>query len=70
MIDIRNRIIQLIKKHGGVNSAATKVKVDPAYFVRLRDGERNNPGDETLAKLGLKKVVTYRLLSTSDNKKT
>lgn len=69
MLIIQNRIRELIKQYGGVNSAAINNGIDPAYFVRLRDGVKKNPSDETLAKLGLEKVITYRLLSKTDNKK-
>jgi len=39
--------------------AAYASDIDRAYWNRLLWGQLTNPSDETLKKLGLKKVVTY-----------
>ena len=53
------RIKELITEHGGLRQAARHLKCDPSYLLRLYDGEKTNPGEAVLKKLGLKKVVTY-----------
>ena len=53
------RIRELEMQHGGLRAAARVLKCDAAYLLRLRDGEKPNPGAAMLRKLGLKKVVTY-----------
>ena len=65
---IRERIESLIFQYGGVNAAAKATNVDAGYLVRLRDGEKQNPSFDTLKKLGLSKVVSFELLSNTDNK--
>ena len=47
-------VCRLIRKHGGVRSAGRALDVDPAYLYRLATGEKDNPSDATLKKLGLK----------------
>ena len=53
------RIAVLETEHGGLRAAARVIGCDPAYLLRLRDGEKSNPSDAMLKKLGLKKMVTY-----------
>jgi len=53
------RIRELEVQHGGLRAAARVLDCDAAYLLRLRDGEKRNPGAAMLRKLGLKKVVTY-----------
>lgn len=66
---LRSRIEALTEKYGGITKAGKAIKVDTGYLVRLRDGEKRNPSDETLFKLGLVKVITYKKLSNADKKK-
>lgn len=54
---LRDRIIELERKHGSLRAAARVLQIDPAYLLRLRDGEKTNPSATTLRKLKLKKVV-------------
>ena len=56
---LRERILELEDRHGGLRAAARAIGIDQAYLARLRDGEKINPSDKTLKKLKLKKVVTY-----------
>jgi hypothetical protein len=56
---ISTRISYLMLTHGSLRSAAKAVGIDAAYLCRLYRGEKTNPSDATLAKLGIRKVVTY-----------
>jgi hypothetical protein len=49
----------LVERHGGVRAAARVIKVNYAYLSRLRSGEKTNPTDAVLRKLGLRKIVVY-----------
>lgn len=59
MTQIEVAISSLIQKHGTLRAAARAVNIDPAYMWRLRAGEKENPSDSVLRKLGLVKEVTY-----------
>ena len=61
MQTLAERVIVLECLHGGLRAAARAIGIDAGYLKRLRDGEKTNPSDATLAKLGLKKEVTYVL---------
>jgi AraC-like DNA-binding protein len=54
---LRDRIIELERQHGSLRAAARVLQIDPAYLLRLRDGQKTNPGATVLRKLKLKKVV-------------
>jgi hypothetical protein len=58
---IKERIGSMIDEHGGLRAAARAIGCDPAYLLRLYSGEKNNPSDAMLAKLGLKKQVRHVL---------
>lgn len=59
MTAIQQAIQALERKHGTLRAAARAVKLDVAYMHRLKTGEKENPGDQILRKLGLVKSVTY-----------
>lgn len=61
MLGLAERVKSLEALHGGLRSAARSTGIDVSYLKRLRDGDKTNPSDETLDKLGLKKVVIYVL---------
>lgn len=58
-VTIGQRTEELILQHGGYRAAARVLQIDPAYFWRLHAGEKSNPTDAMLRKLGLKKVTLY-----------
>jgi transcriptional regulator with XRE-family HTH domain len=41
---------------------AAHLGIDHTYLHRLRTGEKTEPSDEVLRKLGLRRVVTYERL--------
>lgn len=63
---MRERIQELAAQHGSIRAAARALQVDAAYLVRLRDGEKNNPGEALLRRMGLRRVVTVSYVRTPD----
>lgn len=61
MTNLQRAVARLVKQHGGLRLAAKAIKVDVAYLSRLRSGEKGNPGDDVMRKLGLEKAVTFRI---------
>ena len=61
MQTLSERVRHLEHEHGGLRPAARAIGVDSGYLKRLRDGEKVNPSDETLTRLGLKREVIYVL---------
>lgn len=57
---LQQRVKQLIAQHGTLRAAARAVSVEVSYLSRLEHGEKTNPSDDVLARLGLVRVVTYR----------
>lgn len=59
MVTIKERIDELCKTHGSLRKVAKSIDVDLGYLSGLRSGIKTNPSDIVIAKLGLKKIVTY-----------
>lgn len=57
------RISQLEYQHGSLREAARAVGLSVSYLTRLANGQRPNPSDEALRKLGLQRVVSYEALT-------
>lgn len=47
-------------RHGSLRNLAAAICVDVGYLSRLARGEKTEPSDSLCAKLGLRRVVTYR----------
>lgn len=47
------------KDAGGLRSLSRKTGLCPGYLCRLKNGEKLNPSDETLAALGIRRTVAY-----------
>ena len=60
---IRDRVRALITQHGGLLKASRALKIDKAYLSRLGTGENSNPSTAMLARLGLRKVTVFFLVS-------
>lgn len=58
---IENRIEELVRQHGSFRAASVAVGISFPYLCRLKCGNKGNPSDETLRKLGLERhiQVTY-----------
>jgi hypothetical protein len=61
---LADRITALTDAHGSLRQLADALGEDAGYLSRLRSGEKDNPSDEVLQKLGLVKVVKYQLRHT------
>ena len=60
---LQQRVRQLVAEHGTLRAAAKAVSVEVSYLSRLEHGEKTNPSEAVLERLGLVRVVTYRKVS-------
>ena len=56
---LKRRVAELVKQHGGLRKAARAIGMGPQYLFRLGAGEKANPSDAILRKLGLYRVVAF-----------
>ena len=56
---VRERIGQLIHRHGSLRKCAKVLEISPAYLSRLFRGEKDEPSTLLLRKMGLRRHVTY-----------
>ena len=58
---IRTRAKELMGQHGGVRAGARVLQIDPGYFSRLISGDKTNPSDKLLKRMGVRRIktVTY-----------
>jgi hypothetical protein len=49
-----------IQQHGSLRAAARVMRVSAPYLCRFRHGQKRNPSDALLRKLGLRRVIEYR----------
>lgn len=68
-VTLRQRIDELIAQHGTLRATARVLMTDPAYLHRLRAGEKTEPGDPLLRRMGLREVRTYERTSGVEGKK-
>ena len=54
-------VLQAAVNHKSLRALARDTGLDVSYLSRLASGEKTNPTDETLEKLGIERVVTYRM---------
>lgn len=53
----------LIKRYGSLRKAQAATGINYAYLQRLHKGDKVNPSDAVLAKLGLRKRSAYENLA-------
>lgn len=58
-VSIDQRIADLVAQHGSLRKAGRVVKLTGQYLYRLQAGEKTNPSETVLRKLGLRRVITY-----------
>lgn len=58
-VSLTVRIAELIDQHGSLRAAARVLECDPGYLSRLWSGEKNDPGEKLLRRMGLRQIVTY-----------
>lgn len=56
---LQKRIVEVVFSAGSLRAAAKWLDVDSGCLSRLQSGEKDNPSDELLAKLGLRRKVVY-----------
>lgn len=56
-----DRINRLVQQHGSLRAVARVTEIDVGYLSRLRSGEKVNPENDKLRRLGLRRVVNYEL---------
>lgn len=64
-MSLEERVEKLVVKHGGLRRAALALGINCAYLCRLRSGEKTQPSEGTLRRLGLRRVVSYKTLEGS-----
>ncbi len=58
-VTLPERLGELVVKHGSLRAAARVLMVSAPYLHRIASGEKTNPDDNLLRRMGLRKVVTY-----------
>ena len=58
-VNLTLRIAELIAQHGSLRAAARVLECDAGYLSRLWRGEKNDPGETLLRRMGLRQIVTY-----------
>jgi hypothetical protein len=58
-ITLAERIDELVAQHGSLRAAAAVLRTDAAYLWRLKSGEKNDPGEQLLRRMKLRRVVSY-----------
>jgi transcriptional regulator with XRE-family HTH domain len=59
---VRKRIGKLIERHGSLRKCAKVLEISPAYLSRLQTGEKDEPSDALLRKMGLRRVTSYKVV--------
>lgn len=62
-VTLRQRIDELVAIHGTLRATARVLMTDAAYLHRLRAGEKTEPGDPLLRRMGLREVRMYERTS-------
>jgi hypothetical protein len=60
--DLQRHIEKLVKQYGSWRAAAKACGVDLGYLWKMHRGEKRNPTDKTLEKLGLRRVEKLQVL--------
>lgn len=53
------RIAELTAEHGSMRAVGQELATDVSYISRMAAGLRNDPNDELLQRMGLRKVVSF-----------
>jgi len=63
LITLDAAVRNIVMLYGGVRSASRVTGVDKAFISRLMNGKKVSPSAETLARLGLKAVPLYEVIT-------
>jgi transcriptional regulator with XRE-family HTH domain len=64
---LEEAVAKVVEKHGGIRATERAIGIDKSFLSRLMRGEKTNPSDETLAKLGLRAVPRYERVKENGN---
>lgn len=60
--DLGTYVGKVVARYPSLRMAARRIGIDAGYLCRLRSGEYDNPSDEILGAIGLRRVVVYETL--------
>ncbi len=58
-MNLPERVAEMVSQHGSLRAAARVLECDPGYLSRLASGEKADPGEALLRRMGLRQIVTY-----------
>ncbi len=58
-VTFKQRLDELIEQHGSLRAVGRVLEFDAGYLSRLATGERSEPGDALLRRMGLREVTSY-----------
>ena len=64
---LQDRIDELVAQHGSLRAVARVTEIDAGYLSRLRAYANVNPGRDKLRRLGLRRVVVWRIHRLAGN---
>lgn len=56
---LEEAVAGVVEKHGGIRATERALGIDKSFLSRLLRGQKTNPSEETLTKLGLRAVPRY-----------
>lgn len=59
---LSDAVNRVIAQYGNTRKAGEALSMCPTYLWRLAKGDKSNPKDEQLTRLGLKRVITYEFI--------
>ena len=59
LASLSERIAELVDQHGSLRAAARVLECDAGYLSRLQSGEKSDPGDTLLRRMGLRQVTAF-----------
>lgn len=59
-MELTRVIREIVNQHGGVRQAARALQIDHGYLSRLWSGDKDNPSEAMMKKLGIEREVSYR----------
>ena len=60
-LTLEEHLTQLEEKYGTIQNAAEHFGLTPSYWYKLRIGDKRNPSQKILDKLGLHEIRIYKL---------
>lgn len=66
-LTLEEAVSKVVTEHGGIRATERAIGIDKSFLSRLMRGEKTNPSDETLEKLGLRAVPRYERIKEKKN---